>query len=135
MYDRIVVGITNRSTARAAAEHALGLARSTGATVHLVYAIAEGEGTEVDDARRHAAGLVGSLALSHSQAIETHVVAGRPDVAILDVAQRVRADLIVIGNQGLAKRGRLTAQAPARVVTGAPCSVLVVDTSAARVQQ
>ena len=135
MYDRIVVGITNRSTARAAAEHALGLARSTGATVHLVYAIAKGEGTEVDDLRRHAAGLVGSLALSHShsQAIETHVVAGRPDMAILDVAQRVGADLIVIGNQGLAKRGRLTAQAPARVVTGARCSVLVVDTSAARV--
>jgi len=133
MYDTIVVGITNRSSARAAAEHALELGRSTGATVHLVYAITAGRGAEAADARRHAAGLVDSLALSHSQAVETHVVADRPDVAIIDVARRVAADLIVIGNQGLARRGRLSAQPPARIVCGAPCSVLVIDTSAARV--
>ena len=133
MYDTIVVGITNRSTALAASEHALGLARTTGATVHLVYAIDSGDGREADDARRHADGLLEALALSHSQAIEVHVVADRPDVAIIEVAQRIGADLIVIGNQGIAKRGRLAAAPPARVVGAAPCSVLVVDTSAARV--
>ena len=133
MYDRIVVGITNHSTARAAAEHALELARSTGGTVHLVYAISPEGGPEGDDARRHADGLVGSLALSHARVIETHVVADRPDVAILAVARQVDADLIVIGNQGVSKRGRFTAQPPARIVCGAPCSVLVVDTSASRV--
>lgn len=133
MYDRIVVGITNRSTARAAAENALGLARSTGATVHLVYAVAAGGSREADVARRHAEGLLESLALSRAQAIEAHVVTDRPDAAIIDVARRVAADLIVIGNQGLAGRGRLRAQVPARIVSGAPCSVLVVDTSAARV--
>lgn len=133
MYETIVVGITNHSTALAASEHALDLARTTGARIHLVFAIAAGDGREAAAARRHADGLLETLALSHAQAIEVHVVADRPDAAILQVAERVGADLIVVGNQGIAKRGRLTAQPPARVVAGARCSVLVVDTAAARV--
>ena len=46
---------------------------------------------------------------------------------VLGVADRVGADLIVIGNQGFVRRGRLTSEVPALVLRGARCSVLTVD--------
>lgn len=133
MYRSIVVGITNHTTALAATEHALELARATDAIVHLVYAIPAGDERSTDDTRRHAEGLVESLSLSRRNVIETHVVADPPDVAICAVANRVGADLIVIGNQGLDRRWRFGASTPARVIGAAPCCVLIVDTSSARV--
>lgn len=131
MYRTIVVGVTSHQTALRATEHALQVARATEADVHLVYAIG-GDGSAADDtARRHAEGLLEGLSLASRRSVELHVVADSPDQAILGVAERADADLIVIGNQGVAGSGRFSSQPAARVVRGARCSVLLVDTTSA----
>ncbi len=123
----IVIGVTNHTTARAACNRAFELARP-GGQVHLVYAV-EGDGAEVATAERHADGLLQTLQLSSSRPVTVHTVRDEPHRAILDVAVRTNADLIVVGNRGLVRRGRFTKATPARVLRGANCSVLVVDTS------
>jgi nucleotide-binding universal stress UspA family protein len=123
----IVIGVTNHTTALAACKRAFELALP-GDQIHLVYAV-EGDGAEVATAERHADGLLQTLQLSSSRPVTVHTVRDEPHRAILDVAERTNADLIVVGNRGLVRRGRFTKATPARVLRGANCSVLVVDTS------
>ena len=123
----IVIGVTNHTTALAACKRAFELARP-GDQIHLVYAV-NGEGAEVATAERHADGLLQTLQLSSNRPVSVHTVRDEPHRAILGVAVRTNADLIVVGNRGLVRRGRFTKATPARVLRGANCSVLVVDTS------
>jgi nucleotide-binding universal stress UspA family protein len=124
----IVVGVTNHTTALAACNRAFELAL-LGDQIHLVYAV-EGDGAAAaTTAERHADGLLQTLQLSSRRPVTVHTVRDEPHRAILDVAQRTNADLIVVGNRGLVRRGRFTKATPARVLRGANCSVLVVDTS------
>lgn len=122
----IVIGVTNHTTALAACNRAFELARP-GDQIHLVYAVTE-RGAEEVPATRHAEGLLETLQLSSSRPVSVHTVHDQVHRAILDVAERTHADLIVIGNRGMVRHGRFTRAAPARVVRGAKCSVLVVDT-------
>lgn len=123
----IVIGVTSHATALAACNRAFELARP-GDQIHLVYAV-DGRGADAETARRHADGLLESLQLSSSRPVSVHTILAEPHQAILDVAERTQADLIVIGNRGMVRNGRFTKAAPARVLRGATCSVLVVDTS------
>ncbi len=127
----IVIGVTQHTTALAACTRALELARATDADVHLVYAVDERDRESEATTRRHADGLLETLQLSSTRPMTVHTVLDRPDRAILDVAKKTNADLVVIGNQGLVRRGRFTRDVPARVLRGATCSVLVVDTTPA----
>ena len=123
----IVIGVTNHSTALAACNRAFELARP-GDQIHLVYAVGE-KGPDAEIAERHTDGLLESLQLSSNRPVSVHTVRDEPHEAILGVAERTEADLIVIGNRGLVRNGRFTRATPARVLRGAKCSVLVVDTS------
>ena len=125
----IVVGVNNQATALAAFTRAKSLAQLTDADLHLVYAITVGDTTAEATARRHAEGLLESLALASGRPVAVHVVAAKPHEAILQVASKQHADLVVIGNKGLTKRGRFTREVPAMVLRHATCSVLVVDTA------
>jgi maltose/moltooligosaccharide transporter len=59
------------------------------------------------------------------------VVAGRPAVALLRVAQQSPATLIVVGNRGLgAAEGEALGSVPAEIVRNAHCDVTVIQTSA-----
>ncbi len=59
---------------------------------------------------------------------EGHVVPDDPAAAILDVAQRERAELIVVGSRGLGGMTRfLRGSVSARVSAHAPTSVLIVS--------
>ncbi len=60
-------------------------------------------------------------------AVTTHLSGERPVPAILDVAERYEADLIVVGNRG-ARDPKVLGSVPQKVVHLAPCSVLVVHT-------
>ena len=80
-------------------------------------------------------GLLESLRLSTTRPMSVHSVSDKPHQAILDIAEQAKADLIVIGNQGMVRYGRFTSAVPARVLRGANCSVLVVDTTAAGVER
>ena len=124
----IVIGVTKQATALAACRRAFELARATDAAVHLVYALAESDPKAEEVARSQSEGLLESLRLSSSLPVTVHVEFGPAHEVILDIAARVQADLIVIGNQGLVSHGRFTRLTPARVLRGAKCSVLVVDT-------
>ena len=63
----------------------------------------------------------------------THAKVGNPADAILDVAEEVNADLIVVGNRGIDAKSRfILGNVPSRVVHHAPCSTYVVNTNAKR---
>ncbi|MCV0403276.1 MAG: universal stress protein [Chloroflexi bacterium] len=58
--------------------------------------------------------------------VEYHVVRGRPATAILQTAERIGADLIVVGSRGNSPlRAFLLGSVAAEVATEAPCAVLV----------
>jgi nucleotide-binding universal stress UspA family protein len=54
------------------------------------------------------------------------VVIGVPWQAICDTAQRIHADLVIIGSHGYAGLDRLIGTTAAKVVNHAPCTVVVV---------
>jgi nucleotide-binding universal stress UspA family protein len=59
--------------------------------------------------------------------LQTHVVAGHPVRMIVDYAQQIRADLLVIGARGHSQLyERMIGSRADRVVQLAPCPVLVV---------
>lgn len=59
--------------------------------------------------------------------VESHLVVADPASAILDVAERSGADLIVVGSRGHGRIKRFVrGSVSARVATHAPHSVLVV---------
>jgi nucleotide-binding universal stress UspA family protein len=62
--------------------------------------------------------------------IRTVAVMGSPVEALLDVVQREKADLLVVGNRGLAGiKGRLLGSVPADATRRSQCDVLVVHTT------
>jgi nucleotide-binding universal stress UspA family protein len=128
----IVIGVTKHSSALAACSRAFEIARPSD-HVHLVYAIDHGGTAETATARRHADGLLETLQLSSTRPMSVHTINDKPHQAILDIAEQTNADLIVIGNQGMVRHGRFTKAVPARVLRGANCSVLIVDTTAAAI--
>jgi len=59
-------------------------------------------------------------------AAETHLIEERPTEALVDVAEREDADLIVVGSRGLsAPRRALLGSVSSKLVHHAPCAVLV----------
>ena len=61
-------------------------------------------------------------------ACEGHVVPGDPATAIIDVARREGAELVVVGSRGLGELQRfLRGSVSARVAVHAPISVLIVQ--------
>ncbi|HLW16456.1 MAG TPA: universal stress protein [Actinomycetota bacterium] len=151
MYKAIVVGVDGSDTARAAMLKAADLAKLTGARVHIVTASAKGYLAELVAMEPMAAGVLEALKTAESQVesasekmlaraaeevasrgveVETHVVDSPPADAIVDVAQSVGADLIVVGNKGMhgAKRYVL-GSVPNAVAHHAPCDVTIVSTT------
>jgi nucleotide-binding universal stress UspA family protein len=147
VFRSIVVGTDGSDTAGKAVDAAVRLARLSGARLELVSAYepvpserlrprlrevpAEAQWMvnpreEVDAALAAAAG---SAADAGVQA-RTHAREGDPADAILDVAEELGSELIVVGNKGMtgAKRFML-GSVPNKVSHHAPCSVLIIRTS------
>jgi nucleotide-binding universal stress UspA family protein len=62
--------------------------------------------------------------------VKTLAVQGSPVEALLDVVQREKADLLVVGNRGLSGiKGRLLGSVPADATRRSECDVLVVHTT------
>src|SRR5579862_3011717 len=60
----------------------------------------------------------------------SEVVEGEPAQALVEFADRVNAELIVIGDVGMGEGGRLRlGGVPDRISHSAPCSVLIVRTA------
>ena len=148
MFGSIVVGTDGSATASEAVRQAAELARQIGAKIYLVSAyepVPEGrlrdERQQVpadlqwlvnprEDVESTLAGGADELSGSGLE-VETVAREGDPADAILDVAEETGADLIVVGNKGMTGAKRfLLGSVPNKVSHHAPCSVLIIRTTA-----
>lgn len=140
MFNVIVVGADDSSTARRATEAAAELAVMSAGTLHIVSAydkatllpsnlpaefrnLGTSSGVEA---------LLQSLSfVARSKGVEPvlHPVRGDPVDAIIATADEVGADLIVIGNKGMKGARRVLGSVPNSVAHGANCSVAIIDTT------
>ena len=131
MSEVIVVGTDGSETADRAVRHAAALAKLRGARLDVVSGYHEDHNTNGGAAG--AANNVLERAAEKLRAeglkVETHCVAGDPADAIIDVAESMKADLIVVGSVGMrGSRRFLLGSVPNKVSHHAPCSVLIVRT-------
>jgi nucleotide-binding universal stress UspA family protein len=69
------------------------------------------------------------LAESRGARVRTEAVDSGPSEAIIDVAETIKADLIVVGSQGMTGAKRfLLGSVPNRIAHHSPCDVLIVKT-------
>ncbi len=147
MFGRIVVGTDGSDTAAEAVRQATELASTTGATLDIVSAYEpvprdrlREEAQEVPGDVAHEVGpredvnqvLESALQTAKQSGVEVqaHPREGEPADALLDVAENVKADLIVVGNKGMTGAKRfLLGSVPNKVSHHAPCGVWIVRTT------
>ena len=144
--DPIVAGTDGSASAELAVDRAAELARALGAPVHVVSAypsVSSGAWMAgasvmvpgvVDDghARQAAQEIVDrTSARLRRQGVEvaTHVCQGEPAEALITVADGAHAQMIVVGNRGMAGARRVLGSVPNRVSHHARCGVLIVPTA------
>lgn len=135
---KFVVGLSEAATSHFAARHAVALAEATGATVHFVTAVERDEvsvipmGSDefvfdtIESARVAGERFVESLGTAVPFTVEA--VDGPPAKALLAAAERIGADLIVVGNLRMQGVSRLLGSVGGDVLHSAPCNVLIVKT-------
>jgi nucleotide-binding universal stress UspA family protein len=139
-YQVIVVGTDGSARAGVAVDGALELARLTGATVHAVHAM-HTPGV-IDDA--HSAQIMMDEMRNPSDAVQAHLLeearrrgvtiefhssVGEPANALIELAEKVNADLVVVGNRGMSSMKRFVlGSVPNKVSHHCPCSVLIINT-------
>ena len=129
MFKRVVVGATTSESADRAVAVAVEQARANAAELHLVSVVdmhdIGGESSK-DLAQEHldaiARGLSGIV-------VHSHVIPGTPAEGILQVADEVSADLVVVGNKGMRGAIRVLGSVPNTVAHNAASSVLIVNTT------
>ena len=139
-YKVIVVGTDGSERSDVAVGEALELAGLTGATVHAVHAMHTP--ATIDDP--HSVNVMMTSMREHSDTIEQklleeakrrgvtiefHSTVGEPSNALIELAETVKADLVVVGNRGMSGMKRFVlGSVPNKVSHHCPCSVLIVDT-------
>ena len=147
MFERIVVGTDGSETAELAVKHAAELAKGSGASLEIVSAFEpvpqerlREESQEVPGDVAYAVGpredvntmLEAAAGTAKGEGVEvtTHAREGEPADAILDVAEELGADLIVVGNKGMTGARRfLLGSVPNKISHHAPCGVYIVRTT------
>ena len=127
-YATIVVGTDGSERAAQAVDQAANLAQACGSTLHVVHAYQGTQGPVVRRAKQVAERVDRELA-ERGIDVQTHAMLGHPADAVLDLAFSSDADLIVVGNRGMAGRGRILGSVPNAIAHSAHCSVLIVPTS------
>lgn len=147
MFERIVVGTDGSETAGEAVRQAIELAKATGAKLDIVSAYEpvpqsrlREEAGEVPGDVAYAVGpkedvnvvLEGATGPAKAAGLEvnTHAREGDPADAILDLAEEIHANLIVVGNKGMTGARRfLLGSVPNKISHHAPCSVYIARTT------
>jgi len=147
LFERIVVGTDGSETATEAVRQAIDLARLSGAKLDIVAAFEpvsstrlREEGGEVPGDVSHSVGpredvnvtLEAAVGMAKQGGVEAepYPQQGDPADAILDVAEKTGADLIVVGNKGMTGAKRfLLGSVPNKVSHHAPCGVYIVRTT------
>ncbi len=147
MFRSIVVGTDGSETARKAVDAAVELAQLTGAKLELVSAYEPvpsqrlrnearqvpadlqwmvNPREDVDATLAEAAERVGAAGVE----TRTYAREGDPADAILDVAEELGSELIVVGNKGKTGAKRfLLGSVPNKVSHHAPCAVMIIRTT------
>lgn len=143
MAERIVVGTDGSETAKVAVSEAVRLAKSLGAELHLVSGYKPLRGAKIGGAPEGAAKVWAPLPdanvdalLSEAAAgirmqevsVETHALEDEPADALIKVADRVEASMIVVGSRGMHGARRVLGSVPNAVSHHASCNVLIVWT-------
>jgi nucleotide-binding universal stress UspA family protein len=142
---QIVVGTDGSMTAGEAVRRAVELAAAQGARLHVVTAYRPKAGRRDDalpeawqwktspgEVAEQTARAAAETATAVGLDVECHAQPGDPADVLVDVAEEVGADLLVIGNKGMRGAGRMVIPSiPNRVSHRATCDILLVDTSAA----
>ncbi len=147
MFRSIVVGTDGSETAGEAVREAIELAKAVGASLELVSAYEPVSNQRLREESRQAPedmqwmvnpreDVEATLNDAAEQVqgaglqVKTYAREGDPADAILDVAEELGADLIVVGNKGMTGAKRfLLGSVPNKVSHHAPCSVMIVRTT------
>ncbi len=147
MFKSIVVGTDGSATAGEAVRQAVELASAVGANVEIVSAYEPVPAGRLREERREApedlqwaitpredvdSTLEAAAKVARDAGVEVNVYPrqGDPADALLDVAEEIEADLIVVGNKGMTGAKRfLLGSVPNKVSHHAPCSVLIIRTT------
>ena len=142
MYKTVVVGTDGSARADKAVDEAIDLAKSENSRLYIVAAFSDSEShweqiqssaktsrVNLADVAEQVLARTAKRAEDRGVQVDYSAQEGDPAEVILDVADREKADLIVVGNKGItgAKRFFL-GSVPNKVVHHAPCGVMVVRT-------
>jgi nucleotide-binding universal stress UspA family protein len=147
LFERILVGTDGSETAGEAVHQAAELARATGAKLDIVSAyepVPSGrlreEGGEIPGDVAYSIGpkedvnvileAASGAARESGLEVSTHAREGDPADAIIDLAEELDADVIVVGNKGMTGARRfLLGSVPNKISHHAPCSVYIARTT------
>jgi nucleotide-binding universal stress UspA family protein len=139
MFQTIVVGTDGSPTAKIAVSQAVTLAKADGATLHIVstsrapaVAAESRPGWAVVTIDRLDVVLDEAAALARISGINVEIHGRRSDpaAAIVQIADDVGADLVVVGNKGMKGTKRfILGSVPNKVAHSAHCAVLIVKTT------
>jgi len=127
VYERILVGVAKTKPSMQAVDVAIDLAERYGAELHLVTVFDRSAGPAGQHPRDEAEGRLAAIQARTTVVTHIHVLAGDPADGLVKVADEVKADLVVVGNQGMQRR--LLGSVPNKVAQRAGRSVLIVDTT------
>jgi nucleotide-binding universal stress UspA family protein len=146
VFRSIVVGTDGSETAGKAVDAAVELAQLSGATLEVVSAYEPVSAQRLREEARQVppdlqwminrrADVDATLQQAAERArdagvpVQTYAREGDPADAILDVAEELAADLIVVGNKGMTGAKRfLLGSVPNKVSHHAPCAVMIIRT-------
>jgi nucleotide-binding universal stress UspA family protein len=143
VYKNLLVGADSSKTALKAVRTAAELAAQLGAKLHIATAY-KPESVRLPDlpeefrysSTTHPADTLlaelESIGKHAGVEVELHAATGDPAEAIVRVANRIAADLIVVGNKGMRGAKRVLGSVPNTVAHRAECSVLIVDTTSTK---
>ena len=136
-YNTILVAVDLSSEAELVAQKAAFLAHGTAAKLHVAHVVepvnfAYGGDVPIDfsaiqdEIQKQAETRLGQIVGKLSVPCDTHLVAGRAEVEIHALAEKIGADLIVLGSHGRHGLALLLGSTANSVLHGAKCDVLAV---------
>lgn len=136
----IIVGVDGSASATEAAHAAARLAAATGAALHVVCAYARDQVADIDagDSQHRVSVAEESESIAAAEAARVAIegtattsraVQGKPAEALASEAERLDADVIVVGNKRVQSVSRVLGSVAAAVAHRAPCDVYIAHTT------
>ncbi|HEY5267078.1 MAG TPA: universal stress protein [Acidimicrobiales bacterium] len=140
MFERILVGADNSPTAKRAIEAATEMALMSGGALHIVsaFSLKSVVDSSLPDEFKHSSNesdaeaslqVLSFIAVNKGVEPKLHLASGDPAQVIIDTADKIDADLVVVGNRGMKGARRVLGSVPNSVAHGVNCSIAIIDTS------